>query len=253
MATARIVPSAGRAQEATPDTTPPVDEAGFGQAYVFVQTFIAGSLRPNPDAGTPVANGRPAAGRHGDLILALAGHPGQTVYLSDGDERVVGDGPTEEFLAHLGFGAADPPNAALVTQDERGTAAVLVLELMNPVYDPQAGTVVYEVNVLDDYTSEGLRHLIDQNAADRFPETFGRASLFIDDCYSLPAWCYPQGSTCCDGCQPNWVGHSTVGGCWSWSKFNCVYCHDPTAWCNAHYSACNDVCWSKDRDCQVPP
>jgi hypothetical protein len=226
-----------QAQEATPAATPPADDVGFGQPFLFVQTFTGGTFVANPHADTPVAAGTPAAGVHGTYLLSLGGHPGQTVYFSDRPERIVGDAPTDRFVAGLGFGGGDPPNAALVTANAAGETVVAVLELLNPVVDIAAGTVGYEATLLDDYAATGLRHLIDRRETDDVPAAFGAASLFIDDCPKQSVICLPSGSNQCDV-----LGSGEIGGCWSWSKFACVFCNSPSAWCDENVTTCNGSC-----------
>jgi len=231
-----LLPRPGLAQEATPEAAS--DESGFGQEFLFVQTFTGGTFAANPAAGTPFAAGTPEAGVHGTYMLSLGGHPGQTVYFSDRPERIVGDGPTDQFVDGLGFGSGDPPNAALVTENADGQTVVVVLELMDPVVDIDAGTVAYEANLLDDYVGDGLDHLLEQGRADAVPEEFGAASLFIDDCSKKEVICLANNSDDCD----DQVGSGSIGTCWSWSSFGCVFCNSPSAWCNDNISACDDDC-----------
>lgn len=174
---AGLTGSHATAQEATPR----VDEIN-DTTFLFVQTATAGSFTPNPDAGTPTADGAPTPSGGGDYLLTLEGHHGGTVYFSDRPERIFGNAPTQAFLDGLGFSPSNPPNAALVTQTEDGTEEVVVLELLAPTYDESAGTLTYGATILAEYEGEGLTHVAAQQQDDALPETFGRSSLFIDDC-----------------------------------------------------------------------
>lgn len=91
--------------------------------YLFTQTFASGTWKPK-------------AGAKDTYTLTLTEAPAETVYFSDRPERVVGLFPTEKFLDKLGFTPANPPNAALVASPSGGgDQDILVIELMNPVYD----------------------------------------------------------------------------------------------------------------------
>jgi hypothetical protein len=176
------------AQEATPpsDATP-VAEGDKG-VYMFVQTFAAGRGEVNPGAGTPVADGASAPAGGASILLTLDGHTGHTLYFSDRPERVVGAIPTERFLETLGFTQANPPNAALVAEFERGQG-VVVLELIEPVFTPETDTLTYGAEVLEAYEGGILTPVLAEQIAERLPATLGPGALFIDSCPAY-ASCY---------------------------------------------------------------
>jgi hypothetical protein len=122
------------------------------------------------------------------FLLTLEGHTGQTVYFSDRPDRIVGAVSTEAFLDGLGFAPANPPNAALVAEFARGQG-VVVLELIEPAYTPETGTVIYGAEVLEAYEGENLTPVLAEQVAARLPADFGSAALFIDDCPAF-ASCY---------------------------------------------------------------
>ena len=201
-----------------------------------MQTFAGGSFRPNPGAGTPAAEGTPTPGGGAAYLLTLEGHPGGTVYFSDRPDRVFGEAPTRDFLDGLGFSPANPPNAALVAQTDGGDE-VVVLELLDPAYDADAGTVTYGAEVLAEYAGEGLAHVAERQAGAAPPEAFGRASLFIDDC--------PDGTIHClsptVGLDCNVAGTVSVGTCWSWVNLSCNLCSgDPLGYCTSNFPACRE-------------
>ena len=238
------------AQEATPG----VDELN-DTSFLFVQTASAGSFAPNSAAGTPMADGTPVAGGGGDYLLTLEGHHGGTIYFSDRPERIFGNAPTQAFLDGLGFTPANPPNAALVTQTEDGTEDIVVLELFEPAYDETTGTLTYGATILADYEGEGLTHVAAQQQDDALPDTFGRSSLFIDDC--APA-------TDCNvlvwegmGSHYESVGPIPYGPyhkCWHFGDFVCHPCTErgdvnqaiSNEWlnhlCNITYPGCEGLC-----------
>jgi hypothetical protein len=163
------------AQDATPVGTPSV---GTGDPHpsadpelLYVQPFASGTWGPKE-------------GGEGAFTLTLSGVAGQTVYFSDRPERIVGLIPTQKLLDTLGFSPENPPNAAIVaTPDGSDEQDILVIELLNPVYDADAGTLTYDATVLSDYGDPGLAHLAQQQQDDELPESFGEGSLFIDNAY----------------------------------------------------------------------
>jgi len=224
---------AATAQDSTPEATgaPVMDnsaETAEETQFLFVQTATSGSLVPNPGAG---AGGSAASGE--EYRLTLEGHGGGTVYFSDRPERIFGNAPTGRFLDGLGFDPGNPPNAALVTQAEDGTEDVVILELLNPDYDEAAGSVSYNAVVLAEYQGEGLAHVVDQQLDSSLPESFGQASLFIDDCADTMVTCradYGNGASRILG---------TRGMCWHFGDLWCRPCGDYAAECNATFP---DLC-----------
>jgi hypothetical protein len=233
------------AQDATPD--PLSDDAMF----LFVQSATSGTFSPNRDAGTPTVDSTPAPGGGADYLLTLEGHTGSTVYFSDRPERIFGEAPTRRFLDGLGFDISDPPNAALVTNDADGNEDILVVELIDPGYDADAGTITYGVNILSDYEG-GLDFAARRQQNEDLAPTFGAASLFIDDCPDAnPLNCY-------NACFTDPVGNlGERGMCWKWSDFACEPCSggfDGTAQeCNDQFSACGGNCFTDAANCDAGP
>ncbi len=166
-----------------PEASPGPDD-GVQPTFLFVQTAASGRGEVNPLAGTPAVEGTPTPAGGASLLLTLEGHTGQTVYFSDRPERIVGATPTETFLEGFNFAPGNPPNAALVAEFQAGQG-VVVLELIEPVYDPDAGTLVYGAEVLEGYGGDNLTPVLAEQVAARLPAEFGPAALFIDDCPDL--------------------------------------------------------------------
>jgi hypothetical protein len=231
------------AQEATP---PPVAE-GEKPVFMFVQTFAAGRGEINPGAGTPTVDGTPTPAGGASLLLTLEGHSGQTIYFSDRPDRVVGVSPTDDLLEGLGFSLANPPNAALVAEFETGQG-VVVLELIEPTYDAETGTLVYGAEVLEGYTGEYLIPVLADQVAERLPVALGPGALFIDDCPDITG-CYMVVAGHSLTCGP--IPGGPYGQCWDpmWSA--CYPCSDtwgnlsvPETWaylnglCQEAYGSC---------------
>lgn len=218
------------AQDASPAASPAA-EPGFGQEYLFVQTFGGGTWQPK-------------TGEQGAYTLTLTGGTAQTVYFSDRPERIVGTTPMQQFLDGLGFTPNNPPNAALVTQTN-GDEDVLVIELLNPVYDAAGGTLTYDARVLEDYQGEGLAFVAARRDDATLPEQFGAASLFIDDCPDIVN-CYreAQGIPQQVGALPG----GPIGTCWHTKDLQCLPCNGESLSyygniCNNTYpDACNGGC-----------
>jgi hypothetical protein len=225
------------------DGTPTPTAASSDAAFLFVQTFESGRWTSNPSGD-------------GSFSLSLTGHAAETIYFSDRPERIVGTVPTHQFLGALGFTPADPPNAALVARTATGDD-VVVLELFDPIYqeefDSDGGvTVTYAARVLADYAGDGLAHLASQQSDGNLAESFGPASLFIDDCPDEdPLNCYTD-------CFTEPVGNlGRRGMCWQWFPPDCLPCSggwDGTAAeCNAAFPACNGNCFTDTSACQGLP
>lgn len=189
--------------------SPAATEPGFGQEFLFVQVADGGTWAPK-------------SGENGVYTLALTGASGQTVYFSDRPDRVVGTVPMQQFLDNIGFTPDNPPNAALVT-NANDQEDVLVIELYNPSYDAEADTLSYDARVLEEYVGEGLQFAVNRQQDVELSESFGHASLFIDDC--------PDAKYCGnDGLRTIPVPECDIPGgpygrCWDWSSFSCSPCH----------------------------
>ncbi len=165
--------------------TPTAAEAEAAGSDLFVQTFRAGTLTPDPN-------------QSGVYTLSLEGGVGHAVYFSDRPARRVGLIPTAVLLEQLGFTPADPPNAALVAQTADGED-ILVVELMNPRYDEAAGSLAYDVRLLADYSGTGLADLAERQGDDQLPANFTTAHLFIDGCGR--GQCWDGNVSMCVSCQ----------------------------------------------------
>ncbi|MDQ3655535.1 MAG: hypothetical protein M3457_10695 [Chloroflexota bacterium] len=227
---AGATPLLAHAQDATPVASPEALGGGDTRTYfLFVQVASGGTLTPK-------------AGEEGVYTLVLEHGVGETVYFSDRPERIVGTVPTTQFLDALGFTPTNPPNAALVAGDE-----VVVIELLNPVIDEAAGTLTYDVRVLDAYEEEGLAHLATQSTG-RLPESFGSASLFIDDCPDVSG-CLNFPANARDSHYVGPLPDGVNGGqCYDWGSVSCNPCNgwsqqDYENACNAAYAECNNLCF----------
>jgi hypothetical protein len=198
--------SLAAAQDATPapGASPPAD--GDKPVFMFVQTFASGRGEVNPAAGTPVAEGTPTPSGGAPFLLRLEGHSGQTIYFSDRPDRIVGAVPTEDFLETLGFTPFNPPNAALVAEFASGQG-VIVLELIEPVYDAAAATLTYGAEGLGTFAGERLEPVARDKVVEQLPAEFGPAALFIDDCPDITA-CLRSSNFIA------WIPGGPYGQCW---------------------------------------
>jgi hypothetical protein len=208
-------------------------EMAADASTLFVQTAAGGTFLPNTMA-------TPEVGVHGDYLLTLSGHPGQTIGFSDRPQRNFGEIDTTTFLATLGFRPENPPNAALVVSTPAGEDDVLVLELLNPTYDDDADLLIYEANILGEYAGENLAPVADRQQDQELASEFAHASLFIDDCPDAdPLDCFA-------GCSR--VGNlGNRGMCWNWGAFQCQPCGGgwigAAAECDNTFPAqCNGAC-----------
>lgn len=108
-----------------------------------------------------------------------------TVRFADRPARYVDTLSVETFIERWSEGddsfQADPPNAALVLSQAGAGEVVIVMELLNPVYDKAASTLDYDVVRLSNGTG-ALAFDFDAttNLAEAVPASFGQSTLFID-------------------------------------------------------------------------
>lgn len=207
-----LAPSAS-AQDATPSPDP---EGGEKIDFLFVQSFGAGSIAPK-------------GGGSETFTVSLTHGSGHTVFFADRPSREVGIVPTSEFVDGIGFGEADPPNAALILDTGNGETDIAVVELFNPIVTDDESGITYDVAVLADWQDEF--DFGDQQAsadlASLAPE-FDAAYLFIDDCPSGQVQCYYDTDS---GHLREKVGspysNDQIGGmCFTWNAFppRCIPC-----------------------------
>lgn len=234
------------AQEATPM---PVDGQYQNKGeFLFIQSFQSGNITPKADEA-------------GTWTLTLEQGLGQTVYFSDRPERIVGASPTDDFLKGLGFPKDNPPNAALLFENDKGEEDVSVVELFNPAYDTATNTVTYDIQLLKEYAGLEMTFQEQPTEPDDAGTTFGAAHLFIDDCSDGNVACCSEYNFFTLECQNAYVGQfGPMGYCYNWMAIHCEPCepygHDfPQCkrgicpldgyWeqkCNDNFSACNGIC-----------
>jgi hypothetical protein len=202
------------ANAAAQDATPvPSDSGENAPAFMFVQSFEQGQLEPKQSGG----GATPTAGT-AEYQLTLSQGLGQTIFFSDRPERVVGTVPTPRFLDALGFTPENPPNAALVASTGGENEEILVVELLNPVYDEASRTLTYDVRVLDDLDRVDMQFTQDTSTAPKEATSYGPSHLFVDDCDSGYIRCFN------DMLQTKTLGDIAVDRCWVWSELCCFPC-----------------------------
>ncbi|MDP9358662.1 MAG: hypothetical protein M3R02_25970 [Chloroflexota bacterium] len=107
--------------------------------------------------------------------------------------------------------------------------------------------MTYGANILSEYEGEGLAHIAAQQQDAALPETFGQASLFIDDCPDITTCSICRagewGAITCAAVGP--VPGGPYGTCYSWSEVACLPCRDYGdlgALCNQTYPLCVGMC-----------
>lgn len=147
------------AQDAAPDT-------GSELAYLFVQSAGPTTLVPG----------------EGDVhTLTLTEVTAQTLYFSDRPNRVAGTTPTQDIAAGWGqVFASSAPNGVLVGHLAEGEEAVVV-ELREPVYDGEAGTLTYQVRILEAEEIGDRAFAQEPLTVLDAPRDYTEAHLFIDD------------------------------------------------------------------------
>ena len=116
----------------------------------------------------------------GTYRLIMRGIDAHTIQFSDRPDRLVEIIDTARLVHHWESLFADSaPNAVLIEHEPSGETDSLVVVLTNPVYDMAAGTLAYDVEILEDeFHPERLLALTEAHVR---PPTMMRAvSLFID-------------------------------------------------------------------------
>jgi hypothetical protein len=113
--------------------------------------------------------------------LELSDVSDKTILFSDRPDRIVSSVNTTNFIGNWSTGpdsfAVDPPNAALVLDDEEQRQEIAVIELYNPEYDSGANTLKYDIstaNASATTTTTATTTSID------LPSEFGQSTLVID-------------------------------------------------------------------------
>jgi hypothetical protein len=213
--------------------------------FMFVQTAEGGSFEARPGGS--------------GFKLTLRGVAPQALYFSDRPERIAGGVPNGTFLKGLGFGKANPPNAAVVLSEPKSDKSdVVIVTLENPVYDAAARTLVYQAKPLEKTDGTGLAFWKDRRDG-ALPGSFSSVSVFIDDCPDGRVHCYGAydsgGRTKCrTDCGT--LDHK-VGYCWSYLTMSCRPCHDHVDECKADGAPCSSsgnvdpMC--RPRTCSTTP
>ena len=129
-----------------------------GATFLFIQSAQSGSLSEvNATTST----------------LELNDVSNKTIMFSDRPDRIVSATNTTDFICNCGMGPnsfdIDPPNAVLVLDDEQQKQELAVIELYNPLYDPEANTLKFDIT--DENATSSIDLLL----------WFGQSILVIDD------------------------------------------------------------------------
>jgi hypothetical protein len=115
----------------------------------------------------------------------------KTILFSDRPDRIVSSVSTTNFIGNWSTGpdsfAVDPPNPALVLDDEEQRQEIAVIELYNPEYDSGANTLKYDISAQNATTTTTTTTSID------LPSEFGQSTLVIDS-DGGGGYYYPTGS-----------------------------------------------------------
>ncbi|HII07738.1 MAG TPA: hypothetical protein HA349_10625 [Methanotrichaceae archaeon] len=112
----------------------------------------------------------------GNYTLTIKAKP-YTVYFSDRPYTIAGSISTGEFVD--GFDWTVPPNAAVVVIGGTEEENVVIVQLRNPRYSEDEGTLRYSATIIGDYGAEGLSYY-ELLRDDSIPQEFGAVSIYID-------------------------------------------------------------------------
>jgi len=116
----------------------------------------------------------PPTGTDPEYTLTLTHGLGQTLFVSNRREWIVGALPTGNFSASFDFGSDDPPNVALVAETGDGNKEILIVELINPIYDESSRTATYDVRILQDDDLVDMSFTQDPSSGDHADASYGR-------------------------------------------------------------------------------
>jgi hypothetical protein len=211
--------------------------------FMFVQSYRSGRIEAK-------------SGDESRYVVTLEDGLGHTVYFSDRPDRIVGATPTGQFLRGLGFAADNPPNAAMVIHTSEGRTDIAVVELFDPIFDPDSASVTYEMDLLANWQSSA-DPVLDETPFDLagMSPGFGPAQLFIDACPTTDISC-----DCYDHRDPNNPQHGLAtivrdaDMCWNYSL--CQPCepygHELPSRC-ATYDYWNDMCKNLRPELECTP
>ncbi len=164
------------------DATPETGSSADGVQLLFVQSFGASRLEPDPIESE-------------QWILTLSDGTGHTLYFSDRPDRVAGNIPTDRFVTQFSKETADDPaNAALVAQTDTGTEVTHALELRSLSYDAESGTATYTVRFLPDPTELQIAFEEPPLQTLNEPVAYGQSEVFIDAGGLMELVAYGEGS-----------------------------------------------------------
>ena len=177
----------------------------------------------------------------GNYTLTINDVVPYTMFFADRPARDVGLAPMDKFLKGFGFGASNPPNAAIILSDENETSDMVIVELTKPQYNNTTRTLTYNAKQLKEYSAKS-GWLQDQmsNVDPAIPERFGSVELVIDGCA-----CQWVGKGA--GCDATCCRHA----CWKWHWVVDAQCEPCGGCCSGSCSDQSDK--SKNPTTPKPP
>jgi hypothetical protein len=163
---ALTVPAGCGDDDGSGDETSASEQAAADGGLLFTLTSSGGTLEP-------------VAGKDDTFTLTLTDTAPRVSSFSDRPVRSADTEPVTEFVdAWPGRGFdEDPPNAALVLDEEAADADTAVYVISDPSYDAGAGTLSYTAAHVDGNDGGGA---LPQHENDDPPAKFGSAHLFVD-------------------------------------------------------------------------
>ena len=138
-----------------------------GAKFLFIQSAQSGSIS-EVNATT--------------FTLELRDVSDKTISFADRPDRIVSSVSTTDFIGNWSTGpdsfAVDPPNAALVLDDEEQGQDIAVIELYNPEYDSAANTLKYDISA-ENATSASATTTATTTSIG-LPTEFGQSTLVIE-------------------------------------------------------------------------
>lgn len=170
--------SAGHFRSVAAQATPVPASSGDGVQLLFVQSFGASRLDPDPADSS-------------QWILTLSDGTGHTLYFSDRPGRLAGTIPTDRFVSVFASQTVeDPANAALVAQTADDAEVTHAFELLGLAYDAQAGVATYTVRFLSDPSALEITFRQPPLQTLSEPVAYGQSEVFIDSGFFMQIVAY---------------------------------------------------------------
>ena len=187
------------------------DDGDAEPQWLFALTTTSGSIRHDSDD---------------EFTLTIHdSESARSIAFTDRPDRLVAHYSFVELLKNWdAFFADDPPNAALVMEDDRGSISTVVVELSDPQVTDDVLT--FSARDIESESADFFTPDVDASPTPLADVEFTNASLFIDQLVCFGGW-LPDPAHCWDDGNPPPPPTTPSRSCWG-GWFGDLYCTDGT-------------------------